>query len=167
MANEVYVGRIRSVVLLILLSLVTAGIYFFVWFYKANRDLQRHFQGRVNPGGRLALFLLLPIIGWFLAAYLTGRSVRRAQIHAGNDQQVVPLYGAIWAGLVPILGWAFCAGSYQRGLNRAWMSMGHVFDTLRESSVQCPDCDNVFATLFNPLAGRSIQCPRCGRVGDL
>lgn len=167
MATEVYVGRVRSVVLLMLLSLVTAGVYFFVWFYKANRDLARHFGSRVNPGGRLALFLLLPVVGWFLATFLTGRSVRRAQIHAGTDRQVVATYSAVWAGLVPILGWAFAAGALQHGLNRAWLGMSGTLETLRETSVQCPDCDNLFSAMFNPLMGRSVQCPKCGRVGDV
>lgn len=169
MAVEVYIGRVRSVVLLVLLSVVTLGVYYFIWLFKVNRDLQRHLGDGVNPAGRLALFILVPVIGWFLTILFTGRSVRKVQIRAGNERLIVPSYHAVWAALVPIIGWFVAMGFVQRGANRAWLKLGAYFEpgVQQNTRIQCPDCDNIFVTLWNPVAGHAVRCPNCGRVGDV
>ena len=168
MPVEVYVGRVRSVVLLLILSVLTLGIYFFIWLYQINRELSRSL-GKGNPGGRLALFIFIPIIGWFVTLLLTGRSVREAQIRAGNERLIVPLYHGIWAALVPVIGWFVAMGYVQRGANRAWLKMDSYFEagSQQNARVQCPDCDSIFVTLWNPIVSHAVRCPQCGRVGDV
>ena len=169
MATELYVGRVRSVVLITLLTIITLGIYWFVWFYQVNRDLQKHLGSGVNPAGRLVLFILVPVVGWFVAVLLTGRSVRRAQLNASTESLTVPSYHAVWAALVPVVGWMIAAGYLQRGANRAWLKINHAFETSTRTqvTVACPDCDTRFATFFNPLLARPVACPQCGRSGDV
>lgn len=168
MPVEVYVGRVRSVVLLVLLSVITLSIYFFIWLYQVNRELSRSL-GKGSPGGRLALFLFVPVIGWFVAFLLTGRSVREAQIRAGNERIILPLYHAIWAALLPIIGWFIAMGYVQRSANRAWLKMDAYFESgsQQNTRVQCPDCESMFVTLWNPIVSHAVRCPQCGRVGDV
>lgn len=167
MSPELYVGRVRSVVLISLLIVVTGGLYFFVWFLQTNRELKRHLGEGVRPGGRLTLFILVPVIGWFLAIWWTGRNIRQAQLRAGTEAVLVPLYHGIWAALVPLLGWLIAAGYLQRGANRAWLKMGFAFETSSKTPtlIQCPDCDTRFAALLNPIFPRPVRCPQCGRAG--
>ena len=169
MTTELYVGRVRSVVLISLLTVLTVGIYFFIWFYQLNKDLQRHLGAKVNPMGRLLLFILVPVVGWFIATLLTGRSVRRAQLNASTESLIVPTYHAVWAAFVPVVGWLIAAGYLQRGANRAWLKINHVFETSTRSqaTIECPDCDTRFATFFNPLLARPVACPQCGRAGEV
>lgn len=168
MPVEVYVGRVRSVVLLVLLSVLTLGIYFFVWFFQVNRELARSL-GKGSPGGRLALFIFVPIIGWFIAMHLTGRGVREAQIRAGTAHLIVPIYHSIWAALVPFIGWLVAMGYVQHNANRAWLKMDSYFEpgSQQNARVQCPDCDSIFVTLWNPIVSHAVRCPQCGRVGDV
>lgn len=169
MTSELYVGRVRSVVLITLLSVLTLGIYFLVWFYQLNKDLQRHLGSGVSPAGRLLLLIFVPVIGWFIAILLTGRSVRRAQLNANTESLIVPTYHAVWATLVPYLGFLIAAGYLQRGANRAWLKINNAFETATRShvTIECPDCDTRFATFFNSLLARPVACPQCGRTGDV
>jgi hypothetical protein len=166
LANEIYVGRVRSVVLVTLLTLITLGIYYFIWLYKINDDLKRH-HGRGSPVGMVLLFLFVPVIGWFLALYLTGRAVKRAQLNAGVQHLTAPIYAGVWAGLVPVLGWLIAAGSVQHGANHAWLKMSRAFEDAGDVTLECPDCDNRFTTFFNALVPHSVACPQCGRAGDV
>lgn len=169
MPVEVYVGRIRSAVLLIFLSILTLGLWAFVWLYQLNRDLKRHLKTGVNTEGRLTAFLLLPVIGWFFVFFLTGRSVRRAQLAAGTDRLAVPLYPAIFGSLVPVVGWVIALAYLQGHANVAWARMSSLFEpgSLADTTIQCPDCDTRFATLLNPLMPHPVRCPQCGRTGDV
>lgn len=166
---EVFVGRVRSVVLHLLFTVVTLGIYFFVWFAKLNRELERSVKHGASPAGRLVLFLLVPVVGWFVAVLLAGRSVRRVQLKAGSHRLIVPVYHAVWAALVPVLGWWIAMAYLQRGANRAWLKMDASMEPAAQQNtrIQCPDCDNLFVTLWNPLVPHATRCPHCGRVGDV
>lgn len=169
MPDEVYVGRVRSLVVLLLLSLLTATLYWFIWFWRINAELYRH-EGRTrSPAGRFILFLLVPVLGWFLATWFAGRQLRSLQRRAGVERTNVPLYASIWAGLVPILGWLVAAGSLQAGANRLWLQLADAFDheAKLERTIQCPACEKPFAEFFNPFMPHSVKCPNCGRAGEI
>jgi hypothetical protein len=147
---------------------LTVTVNFFVWLFQINRELARSL-GRGSAAGRLLLFLLVPVVGWFLAILFTGRSIRRVQVRAGNERLVQPALHAIWAGLVPVLGWFIAMGYLQRAANRAWLKMDSYFEpgSQQNARVECPDCDSIFVTLWNPVAPHAVRCPQCGRVGDV
>lgn len=167
MATEVFVGRIRSVVLLVLFSILTLNLYYFYWLYKVNAELRAFLPdvGRPKPVGRLLLFLLIPVIGWFFAAYFTARSALKAQVVAGDSRPITPIYAGIWAGLVPVIGWYVAAGQIQGGANRAWARAVEVLETTlgTKTRLECPDCSSTFRTVLNPIVPHSVECPTCHR----
>ncbi len=169
MATDVYIGRVRSVVLLILFSILTLNIYYFYWLYKVNAELRAFLHEGVRPAGRLVLFLLVPVLGWFLAAYLTGRSVLKAQIKAGETRPVAAIYPAIFAGLLPVIGWYVAAGFIQGGANRTWGKTVGVLEATKgkKTKLECPDCSSSFRAILNPVAPHTIECPTCHRSASV
>lgn len=168
MASEVYVGRVRSSVLLVLASVVTLTIYWFVWFWKFNTELYRHEAKGGRAAGRWLLFLLVPVIGWFLAVWLAGRHLRRLQVRAEVERPTTPSLAASWAGLVPVVGWLVAAALLQSGGNRLWLRLRDAFevDVKAERTIECGTCHHTFGAFLNPLFATRLTCPSCGRVSE-
>jgi Domain of unknown function (DUF4234) len=110
------IGQPRGVAFVIVLSIVTFGIYHLYWVYKNFDEMQRH--TRQGIGGVLALVIALligPVI-WFVMPSEVGRMYR-------DDGRVGPMTG--WTGLwvfLPIVGWFVWTIKIQRALNRYWES---------------------------------------------
>ena len=102
MAEEVRVGtttvKIRNPFLVFLWSLVTFGIYYFVWYYKINRELRDAAGINVSPG----VALLAVSIGWFVIVppfvswYRTFQRIVEAQRQAGITSEANPVMGFIF-----------------------------------------------------------------------
>jgi hypothetical protein len=102
MAEEVRVGtttvKIRNPFLVFLWSLVTFGIYYFVWYYKINRELRDAAGINVSPG----VALLAVSIGWFVIVppfvswYRTFQRIVEAQRQAGITNEANPVMGFIF-----------------------------------------------------------------------
>ncbi len=102
MAEEVRVGsatvKIRNPFLVFLWSLVTLGIYYFVWYYKVNRELRDAAGVNVSP----VVALLAISIGWvvivppFLSWYRTFERIVEAQRQAGLTSEANPVMGFIF-----------------------------------------------------------------------
>jgi hypothetical protein len=117
----------RSPYKVYLLGLATLGVYWVVWFYKVNRELQ-DFDARIP--GRPAVSALAFSLGWplvvpqFLAFFRTGHRIERAQHAAG-------CFGTADA-LTGLLLWV-CGGVgviyYQAELNRVVDRYGAPADT--------------------------------------
>jgi uncharacterized protein DUF4234 len=166
--NEVYVGRIRSSVTHALLAVVTLGLYFLVWHFLINRDLRRH-RGRGSPPALLLLlFLLVPVLGWFLAVWLSAGALRKVQRGADADRLTGRLVPSLWS-LVPVIGWAFAGAILQSGSNRAWDRLHRELDhtTGAPTTVECPQCSHRQDILLNPFAPNAVVCPQCGRTGEI
>jgi hypothetical protein len=101
-AEEVRVGsatvKIRNPFLVFLWSLVTLGIYYFVWYYKVNRELRDAAGVNVSP----VVALLAISIGWvvivppFLSWYRTFERIVEAQRQAGLTSEANPVMGFIF-----------------------------------------------------------------------
>lgn len=169
MATDVYIGRVRSVVLLILFSILTLNLYYFYWFYKVNTELEAFLRNGGRPAGRLVLFLLVPVVGWFLAVYLTARSTLKAQVQAGETRPIAPIYPAVFAALLPVIGWYVAAGFIQGAANRTWGQAVGVLEATKgkKSKLECPDCSSTFRTILNPVAPHTIECPTCHRSASV
>jgi uncharacterized protein DUF4234 len=101
------------------LSLITVGIYFFVWYYKINDELKRFERDETMSPTRS---LMAMIFGWliivppFIAMYNTAKHVRSAEERAGVQQQLEP-------ALVIVIMFVFSLGNalyIQEHLNRIW-----------------------------------------------
>jgi Domain of unknown function (DUF4234) len=100
-AEQVQVGgttvKIRNPFLVFVWSLVTLGIYYFVWYYKINRELRDASGVNVSPG----IALLAVTLGWivivppFLSWYRTFERTVQAQRGAGVTNEASPILGFI------------------------------------------------------------------------
>ena len=129
MAEEVQIAgsgstaKTRDPLGVALLVLVTLGIYWFVWYYKANREMADLGRARGtdelgdNPGNSLLAVTLgaLIIVPAIISVYNT---FQRAQA-AARLTGVEPLSGLIALLLYIFLGIGFPA-YLQSGLNRVW-----------------------------------------------
>ena len=119
-------GKSRSVGAAIVLSIVTLGIYYFIWLYKSFSEIKR-WRGQGISGG-LAVVLSLVTLGFFgvflLPSYV-GRMYKEAFIARGEDPltaaQKVPITG--WSGflhLIPWIGSFIWMAKVQSKLNNFW-----------------------------------------------
>lgn len=161
-------GRIRNVVLHGVLAILTLGLYFFVWWTQLGMELRKHRGRGAHPIGLLVLFLLVPVLGWFFAVFISAVQVRSVQRHADADQNTSPWYPALWS-LVPVVGWAIAAGLLQSGANEAWAQLHRDLHraTTQVTTLECPECTVRFETSLNPLHSIMVTCPNCGKAGEV
>jgi len=118
-------AKIRDPIAVTLLTLVTLGIYGFVWYYKVNREMADlgKATGRTeelgdSPGKSLLAVTLgaLVIVPAIVSIINTFRRVQALQRVTGAGE---PING--WLGFVLYLVFAPALFGYmQSGLNRAW-----------------------------------------------
>ncbi len=112
------VGKTRSPVGVWLLSLVTLGIYYCVWWYKINREVKEFDRSiEVSPGMSVVAITLgsLIIVPPFISTITTGGRIAQAERTAGLSTRCSSLIGVLlWlvAGLNTIY--------YQEHLNLIW-----------------------------------------------
>jgi H+/Cl- antiporter ClcA len=101
------------------LSFITLGIYFFVWYYKINKEIQAFERDATMSPTRS---LMAVIFGWliivppFLAIYNTATHVQKMEQRVGVQQTLEP-------AIAIILIFVFSIGNgiyIQEHLNRAW-----------------------------------------------
>ena len=117
-------GKTRNIFLVwFVWPLITLGIYFFVWYYKVNREAG-DFDSRieVNP----AVSVIAVLFGWiiivppFVSIYRTGGRIAEMQRTAGLDPTCIPIVGLLLTfvlHLEPLY--------YQYELNRIWAHYGN------------------------------------------
>ncbi|GGP98711.1 hypothetical protein BKA00_005776 [Actinomadura coerulea] len=110
-------GKRRNPVLTWLVwPLITLGIYYFVWWYKINREA-RDSGVEVNPG----LALLAVLVGWiiivppYVSIFRTGERIARMQDSAYRRPSCNG-----WIGLILSFFFGLHALYYQIELNRVW-----------------------------------------------
>ena len=99
------------------LALVTLGIYYWVWYYKINKEMRRAHDIDVDPAmAVLAItlggFLILPP---FISTYKTGRRVERAQFKGGVTDRISPVISFLLSFL-----FAIHIIYIQSNLNKLW-----------------------------------------------
>ncbi len=98
MANTGPLGKERGALAVILLSILTIGIYSIVWQYKSFKEIHEH--SGAGPGGAVGLLLAIffSIANIFLLPSAIGDMYKR-------DGQAAPVSGAtgFWV-LLPLLG---------------------------------------------------------------
>jgi hypothetical protein len=117
-------GKNRNIFLVwFVWPLITLGIYFFVWYYKINREA-RDFDSRIHVDPTVSLLAVL--LGWiiivppFVSIYRTGERIAEMQRAAGLEPTCIPIIGLL-------LTFVFHLDSLylQYELNRIWDHYGN------------------------------------------
>ena len=131
MAEQVQIeggtAKIRSIIGVPVLAIVTLGIYLVFWWYYINREMADYGRAKGtkelgdSPGKSVLAITLgvLIIVPAVLSIINTFKRVQATQRLAGNDSQVNG-----WIGLVLILVFSPAFYAYmQSGLNDAWRAV--------------------------------------------
>jgi len=110
------VGHPRGVLFVILLSIVTLGIYHLYWYFVSFEEMKRHTGDGIGGIIGLLIAIVFTPINWFVMPSELGNMYR-------GDGREAPMTG--WTGLwmfLPIVGWFVWTVKVQRALNRYWES---------------------------------------------
>lgn len=137
-AYEVAMGggaraKVREPGLVLLWTIVTLGVYNWVWYYKVNRELRDYGRahndaelGSTRPGLSLlavtlgALILVPPFVSWWRCT----RRAQRAQEIAGMPQISFGLIvGCMFGGILVSPLWLAAPLLVQEGLNNVWKAL--------------------------------------------
>jgi len=105
---------VRSPVSVILLSIVTLGIYFLYWSYAVFEELKQRTGQGVGGLVGLLLALCIGIVNWFLLPSEIGNMYARA----GMEKPVRGVTG--WWNFIPLIGFIIWIIKVQGALNRRW-----------------------------------------------
>ena len=134
MAEEVQIpgagttAKIRNIIAVPVLAIITIGVYLLVWWYKINREMADLGRARgtdeLGDSPTKSLLALFPggiiIVPAIWTTVTTFQRVQKAQKLSG---QQTPING--WLGLVLYLVFSPAMWSYmQSGLNGVWHSIG-------------------------------------------
>lgn len=110
------VGKPRGIVFVIVLSIVTLGIYHLYWYYKTFEEMKRHTGNGIGGILGLLIAIIFNPINWFVMPSEIG------SMYHGDGRQA-PMTG--WTGLwilLPLVGWFVWTIKTQGALNRYWQS---------------------------------------------
>ncbi len=113
------VGRTHNAGTVILLSIVTLGIYTFIWTYRQFEDFKNYSGEGIGGGIGVVLGIFVNPVVWFLIPMEMQNNLYRPE---GEDCPVSPLFG-LWF-LLPIIGNFIWYLKIQELLNDFWMRRG-------------------------------------------
>jgi Domain of unknown function (DUF4234) len=114
------VGTLRSAVSVILLSIVTCGIYFLYWTYKVFEEMKQYSGEGVGGVVGLVIGIVVGFVNWFLIPSEVGNMYERA----GQEKPVRGVTG-FW-NLIPLIGFIIWVVKVQGALNEYWEARGAV-----------------------------------------
>lgn len=112
------IGSIRNPLTVVLLSIVTLGLYGLWWAYVMFRDSREFGHHGFGGFAGLLLAILLP----FLPPFLLPWQIAAARGSVGLDRRTRAVQGLWW--LLPIAGWIIWVYAVQRAANELWESQG-------------------------------------------
>jgi hypothetical protein len=110
------VGEPRGILFVIVLSIVTLGIYHLYWYYKSFEEMKRHTGNGIGGILGLLIAIIFNPINWFVMPSEIGNMYR-------GDGREASMSG--WTGLwilLPLIGWFVWTIKTQGALNRYWES---------------------------------------------
>jgi hypothetical protein len=112
------IGTIRSTGTCILLTIVTLGIYTWVWYFKTHEEMKQH--SGTGLGGGIAL--ILTIFVGFVMPFITSSEVGGLYERRGQARPVSATTG-LWI-LLPLVGGIVWFVKTNGALNDYWRSLG-------------------------------------------
>jgi hypothetical protein len=112
------VGKPRSAGLIILLTIVTLGIWTWVWSYQNGDELKRYAKTGIGGVGYLLITIFIAPVTMFLMASEVEQLYRRE----GKEPPITTLWG-LWF-LLPIIGLFIWYIRIQKSLNEYWVAHG-------------------------------------------
>jgi drug/metabolite transporter (DMT)-like permease len=99
------------------LAIITFGIYYFVWWYKINNEMN-NLGVQCNPttsvlAVTLGAFIIIPP---FVSYYTTADRIRQAQERTNATERIIPVLALLLFIVVSV----FAIPYYQSQLNKAW-----------------------------------------------
>jgi hypothetical protein len=110
--------KVRSPVTVVLLTIITLGIYFLVWTYKVFQELKENTGDGVGGVIGLVIALLIQPVNWFLLPSEIGAMYAKA----GMAKPVSGMTG-FW-NLIPLVGTIIWIVKVQHALNARWETLG-------------------------------------------
>lgn len=111
-------GAYYSIGLVILLTIVTLGIWGILWQYRTNEDLKRY-NGE-GLGGVLAVVIAL--LAAVVLFFTVPNEIKNMYERDGRQSPVSAIWG-LWV-LLPVIGWIIAYVKVQTALNDFWLSKG-------------------------------------------
>lgn len=111
-------GSRRSIAITILLSIVTIGIWTWVWSYQNGKELKEHTGDGLGGGVYLVLTIFISPVTMFLLA----GEVEKLYVRQGRPAPITTLWG-LWF-LLPVIGQFIWYIRIQRSINDYWTSLG-------------------------------------------
>jgi hypothetical protein len=111
------VGTPRSIAVVILLSIVTFGIYTWVWSFKTGNELKEH--NREGLGG--AVYLVITLFISPVTMFLMAGEVEKMYRNQRREPPITTLWG-LWF-LLPLIGNIVWYVRIQRSINEYWASV--------------------------------------------
>ena len=115
---DVAVGKIRNPWMVILLSIITLGIYALYWQYASFKEMKEHAGEGIGGGLGLLFAILLGIVNVFLLPSEVGNLYAKE----GRERPISGLTG-FWV-LLPIIGGIIWVVKTQGRLNDYWEAHG-------------------------------------------
>jgi hypothetical protein len=112
------IGKRRSIGLVIVLTIVTLGIWTIVWSYQNGDELKRFANTGIGGIGYLVITILLSPVTMFLMASEVEQIYRRQ----GKEPPITTLWG-LWF-LLPLIGNLIWYVRIQRAINDEWTAQG-------------------------------------------
>src|SRR3954468_19155777 len=110
--------QLRTPVTVILLSIVTLGIYHLYWYYRVFEDL----KVRTGQGVGGAIGLLLGLCVGIVNIFLLPAEIGNMYAQEGLEKPVTGLTG-FW-NLIPLVGFIIWIVKVQNAMNRRWEASG-------------------------------------------
>lgn len=114
------VGHRRGIAFVIIISLITLGIYSIYWAYKTGDEIKRYSGEGLGGVLWLVIWIVLGIVMWFVSPSEVGKLYSRE----GQHPPVSGVTG-FWM-LIPLVGWFIWIVKVQGALNRFWESKGAI-----------------------------------------
>jgi len=115
------IGQLRKPLTVILLTIITCGIYGLWWYYRNFEDLKMH----TGEGIGGVVGLLLAIVCGIIAVFLLPAEIANAYRREGKEPPVSALAG-LW-NLIPLVGFFIYVYKVQNALNEYWAPKGAVW----------------------------------------
>ena len=125
-AQKRRIGKKRSVIATILLSIITLGIYYLVWLYNIFTEADLYCEGRVDitSGAAAVGFLFIPLFNviWAIMLwYKTPGLLTKMQEADGVAENRIKHYGYYgWLYPIPVVGVILWIFMVQSAFNQYW-----------------------------------------------